>query len=163
MMINMFTEKIFLFIWWWFVLVAVLTCLDLLYWIYAAVVPGSRLSFVKALLNAHGLPRRENEWKLAGFVRKMLRPDGVFVLRLMADNAGEVITSQVVRRLWTEYIEKPESAAAAAAAGNAKPPAYDSHSPPEYNSPPPPPPPRPVARIFDDPDSHFGAAKPTPL
>lgn len=34
------------------------------------------------------------------FVRNVLRPDGVFILRIMSINAGDLITADIIVRLW---------------------------------------------------------------
>jgi hypothetical protein len=106
LMINMFNEQIFLFLWWWFLFVAAVTCLSTLYWFAVCVIPGFKVGFIRKMLNTHDLPRERNVDKVPDFVFKYVRPDGAFVLRLMCGNAGELVTSQVVCKMWENYLQE---------------------------------------------------------
>lgn len=48
--INLWNEKIFLFLWYWLVLVSTITCLNFIVWVYKALFRKSRESFVKKYL-----------------------------------------------------------------------------------------------------------------
>jgi hypothetical protein len=101
--INMFAEKIYLFVWWWFLLVAIVTILNFFYWIFVSFNSSNREKFVRDLLllgdESFGEPPKEDTVKK--FV-KILKPDGVFVLRLMCQNAGDLITYFVLKNLHYE-------------------------------------------------------------
>jgi hypothetical protein len=106
LMINMFNEKIFLFLWWWFVMLGVVTTASLLYWILFNFIPYYRTTFVRKMLETQGYPRKSNEGHVSEFVSSFIRPDGVFVLRLMSGNAGDMVTSQVVCKMWEDYLDE---------------------------------------------------------
>lgn len=40
LMINMFNEKIFIFLWFWFAIVAVISILSLVHWLLISFLPG---------------------------------------------------------------------------------------------------------------------------
>jgi hypothetical protein len=107
LMINMFNEKLYLFLWWWFLFVAVLNCLNFLYWLFISLIPSVRVNFVRKYLAAKGKldPTSPHGTKLRQFVNKVLRPDGVLVLRLISDNAGDVVTSKLVSGLWDKIYD----------------------------------------------------------
>uniref|UniRef100_A0AC34FKE4 Innexin n=1 Tax=Panagrolaimus sp. ES5 TaxID=591445 RepID=A0AC34FKE4_9BILA len=79
LMINMFNEKIFLFLWFWYFLLAGATVCSLLYWIYISIVPSS-----------------------------YLRQDGVFLLRMVAAHAGELPCYELSKALWFQFIDGKE-------------------------------------------------------
>ncbi|VDM51196.1 unnamed protein product [Toxocara canis] len=87
LMINMFNEKIYIFLWWWFVLVGVLSVLSLLYYLIALTVSTYQRDFVGKYLRCMGAISEQcnvrEERHLNDFVKKFLRPDGVFLLRLI--------------------------------------------------------------------------------
>ena len=41
------------------------------------------------------------------FVEKYLRPDGVFVLKLVAKNSTDLVVADIVAALWDNYRRKP--------------------------------------------------------
>uniref|UniRef100_A0A914HI00 Innexin n=1 Tax=Globodera rostochiensis TaxID=31243 RepID=A0A914HI00_GLORO len=89
LMINMFNEKVYLFVWWWLLLVGVATFLSFTYWLTT--------------------PRQNeddpNEKRAIGkFVNSYLRSDGVFLLRLISSNAGDLITTDIVFQLWHMFL-----------------------------------------------------------
>ncbi|VDO13983.1 unnamed protein product [Brugia timori] len=87
LMINMFNEKVYIFLWWWFVLVGTLSVLSLLYYVFALMLGSNQRQFVTRYLRCAGAisdfrdPKTEKY--LHDFVRRFLRPDGIFILRLI--------------------------------------------------------------------------------
>jgi hypothetical protein len=53
LMINMFNEKIYLFLWWWFLFVTIITILNFIYWLVASSIGTFRKEFLERMLNAH--------------------------------------------------------------------------------------------------------------
>lgn len=84
----MFNEKIFIYFWFWFLLVGVLSVLSLLYWIFATLLPGQRRNFISRYLRCTNaissiFPEYKEARMVDDFIRRYLRPDGVFLLRLI--------------------------------------------------------------------------------
>lgn len=50
---------------------------------------------------------------LEKFVHRALRNDGVFILRIIATNAGDLITTDIVAALWKMYLEEEKKRAIA--------------------------------------------------
>uniref|UniRef100_A0A915E4N9 Innexin n=1 Tax=Ditylenchus dipsaci TaxID=166011 RepID=A0A915E4N9_9BILA len=90
LMINMFNEKIFLFLWFWYFLLAGATVCSLFYWVFISTVPSRQLNFVgKYLTGIEGYKMVDSQ-SLRRFVFHFLRQDGVFLLRMVATHAGEL-------------------------------------------------------------------------
>jgi hypothetical protein len=109
LMVNMFNEKIYLFLWWWFVLVAVLTLLNAVWWIYVSLLRHNRIRFVDRYIRTIESIRSDTRrpvrtQTVAKFTRSRLRPDGVFVLRLISGNAGDVVATDVLAELWRRFL-----------------------------------------------------------
>ena len=64
----------------------------------------------KALDSLKEAPKKPDRMResvaVQDFVRSLLRPDGVFVLRLVAANAGDVIATEIVKQLFAGYVEE---------------------------------------------------------
>jgi len=50
--------------------------------------------------------RRENEARVREFTTDYLKQDGVFVMRLVGKNVGEVIAAEILFGLWTVYAKR---------------------------------------------------------
>ena len=55
LVINMFTEKIFIFLWLWFVLLFAFTSLNALFWMVTLIPRDARASFVGKFLDLAGI------------------------------------------------------------------------------------------------------------
>ncbi|KAI6198397.1 Innexin [Aphelenchoides fujianensis] len=100
-MINMFNEKIFVFLWFCFA-----------YWFFAIILKGSRRSYVQKYLRCTSAIReyptaREHDI-IDSFVRRFLRSDGVFLLRLIQTNGGDLLTGEILNAMFTRYRTKLE-------------------------------------------------------
>ncbi|KAL3082944.1 hypothetical protein niasHS_010746 [Heterodera schachtii] len=106
LMINMFNEKVYLFVWWWLLLVGIATLLNFFYWLTT---PRKNVPFIRQYLQVYHLLKKDdpNEKRAIGkFVNSFLRSDGVFLLRLIASNAGDLITTDIVFQLWHMFLKE---------------------------------------------------------
>uniref|UniRef100_A0A0R3S688 Innexin n=1 Tax=Elaeophora elaphi TaxID=1147741 RepID=A0A0R3S688_9BILA len=55
LMINMFNEKVYLFLWWWILLVIISTIASLIYWYCMSFIESQQYSFIAQYLRVYGL------------------------------------------------------------------------------------------------------------
>lgn len=100
--INMYNEKIYMFLWFWFVLVAFISCLDLLIWIVRYLVRSDKLKFLTNHLTFHDKSALDRQ-QVSKFYDTYLRQDGVFLLRLIAHNTNNITTTEIVCSLFDKW------------------------------------------------------------
>ena len=97
-----------------------MSVLSLIYWLFATTMSGWRVEFVSKYLRCTGTitehPSAREQQFIDGFVKELLRPDGVFLLRLIQTNGGDLLVGEIVTALYIKYItrfdyEKPGSRA----------------------------------------------------
>ena len=118
--INMINEKFFTFLWWWVLLVTLISAFSLISWCDRVFFPFSRYNFIssylesapewqtgeeKSLIEEVTPDRRATRLKqrVYAFVYSFLGQDGVFLLRLVAWNSGVGVTSALAATLYNEY------------------------------------------------------------
>ncbi|CAD5229285.1 unnamed protein product [Bursaphelenchus okinawaensis] len=110
LMINMFNEKIFVFMWFWFIFVGVLSVLSFFYWFFAITLRSQRRSFITKYLRCTSAigqyPSRTEQSLVNDLTIKFLRSDGVFLLRLIQTNGGDLLTGEIVSALYQHYQDK---------------------------------------------------------
>lgn len=122
LMINMFNEKIFLFLWFWFGIVAVLSLINFFNWIINSFNDHANQRLIISYLEkvdpqSFRSLSRQNQGR--DFIRRTLRPDGLFLIRLVAKNSGDLVTCQLIENLWRDYLAQEER----------RPPPYDEPVP----------------------------------
>ncbi|KAE9419475.1 hypothetical protein Angca_006650 [Angiostrongylus cantonensis] len=108
LMINMFNEKVYLFIWFWLLGIGIYTAGNFIYWCLQLLSDEKRISFVGCYLKVLKLVNEEDlshQRLLNKFVQRSLRADGVFILHLISKNAGDIITSDIIATLWKNFLE----------------------------------------------------------
>uniref|UniRef100_A0A915D005 Innexin n=1 Tax=Ditylenchus dipsaci TaxID=166011 RepID=A0A915D005_9BILA len=102
----------FHFLLFWFILVGVLSLMSFFYWFFAALVPGQQRGYVEKYLRCTGAisnyPSHREQRLVDDFIRKFLRPDGVFLLRLIQTNGGDLLVGEIVTSLFVRYRSKLE-------------------------------------------------------
>ncbi len=102
--INLFNEKIFIFIWFWFVLVALASIFSFLIWLARTVFRLDRVRYVKRHLRAMDKLDETDDTKISGrFVCSYLRQDGIFILRILGMNANDLLVSEILAELYSNY------------------------------------------------------------
>ncbi|XP_013415361.1 innexin unc-9 [Lingula anatina] len=106
--INLFNEKIYLFIWFWLIFVSAVTVFGFLTWL-AVFFVGERKEYIKKNLKLMGDYNTKDKDRFKKFVTEYLKVDGVFVCKLIQRNTNDVIVSEFVAELWDFYKNKPEN------------------------------------------------------
>ncbi|PIO67962.1 Innexin, partial [Teladorsagia circumcincta] len=90
LIINIFNEKIFIFLWFWYMMLALFTSGSFLYWLFVAVIPYPNRRFVKRHLEISEMPfdPAESDEDVRRFIDNYLKSDGVFVLRMLTLQSG---------------------------------------------------------------------------
>ncbi|VDD91640.1 unnamed protein product [Enterobius vermicularis] len=98
---------------WWLIFVGVLSILSLLYYLFALVFKGNQRYFVERYLRCSGAvsatPNLRENGQLSDFTDKYLRPDGVFLLRLIETNGGDLLVGEITTALFERYKTKTEN------------------------------------------------------
>ncbi|PIO72374.1 hypothetical protein TELCIR_05704, partial [Teladorsagia circumcincta] len=94
----------------WFILVGILSVISLIYWVVALVGTNFQRGFVTKYLRCMGEiseePTRVEEEKVSGFVRNYLTSDGVFLLRLIQTNGGDILAGEIIASMFRQYNER---------------------------------------------------------
>uniref|UniRef100_A0A914HTL3 Innexin n=1 Tax=Globodera rostochiensis TaxID=31243 RepID=A0A914HTL3_GLORO len=100
LMINMFAEKIFIFLWLWFFVFFVISCLNLLFWIHRIFSMRSKETMIFEALRLQNV--RPNRQNVRIFISNFLKLDGIVVLRLIDANTGHIHMADIAHHLkWT--------------------------------------------------------------
>uniref|UniRef100_A0A1I8JHV5 Innexin n=1 Tax=Macrostomum lignano TaxID=282301 RepID=A0A1I8JHV5_9PLAT len=88
--VNLFNEKIFVFLWFWYLVISAANIVSLLYWLLYCL-PFKQYDFIDSYLSTSDKYHGERDSAaLQEFVNRHLRNDGVFLLRLIASNSGHL-------------------------------------------------------------------------
>ncbi|KAA0189704.1 Innexin [Fasciolopsis buskii] len=107
--VNMLNEKLYIFLWYWTGLVAICTAISIPLWMIRLGILRNRMHFIKKFLRINEQFQRADKLLLKSFTQEFLRHDGVFLLRMISMNSGDVITSEVIKELWRMYCTKQSS------------------------------------------------------
>ncbi len=106
--INMYNEMIYTFLWFWMVFVAVVTAISFITWLLRACMRQDRIRYVQNHLRlAVRLKTNDDVRASEKFVKSYLRPDGVFILRLIGHNTNHLTVTEIVAHLWDKWERRP--------------------------------------------------------
>lgn len=127
--INLFNEKIFIFIWFWLCLVSFMSVYSFFYWL-TTFTSSARMSFIKRYLKVndrltyvshhhqyHSSSTSSSSSTmidikiLEAFLFEYLRHDGVFLLRIVKKNTNDIVVGELVCALWDNFKRYPKFAA----------------------------------------------------
>ncbi|OAF70140.1 hypothetical protein A3Q56_02039 [Intoshia linei] len=108
--INLFNEKIYLVIWFWFLFLVLLTSVNLISWLCSSFIRSDYKFIEKIFLRKMAFSQQEyiNENSLKIFVQDYLKPDIIFLLRLFSKNTSYFTMVRVVKELYQMSLKKPK-------------------------------------------------------
>ena len=99
---NVFIEKIFVFLWAWFVLIAFLNLLSLIKWLNLLIFRGAYVkNALKWPLNEFYEPNKD---LFNSFVNEYLTSEGFLAIVLIQSNTNSWNSRLILRSLWTMYV-----------------------------------------------------------
>ena len=106
--INLLNEKIYIFLYFWMLLLAILTFFSLLRWTLFSSSRRQRYHYIKKKIITgcaafDKVGRRSQKDAIKDFVDNYLRQDGVFLLRLISDNVDNITTDDLILQVWRQY------------------------------------------------------------
>nr|ABI30950.1 smedxin-11 [Schmidtea mediterranea] len=104
--INILNEKIYIFLFLWIWLLIVLSIVYLLNWIYIICFRCPKQNMIKLYLKGKNVLTKLEEPIIDKFITEFIRLDGIFLLKMIRINAGDVLTACVVENLWSIYKAK---------------------------------------------------------
>lgn len=108
--INMLNEKIFIFLWAWFLFLAICTLANFLYWIWVIFLPYHRSKMVLRYLKVRQMTEEKKD-RIDDFILNFLQLDGVLVLKFIRSQVGDLVAAQIAGFMWQEYRKSPLSGA----------------------------------------------------
>ncbi|CAD5118918.1 unnamed protein product [Dimorphilus gyrociliatus] len=99
--INLFNEKLFLFIWFWIVVVIFILVISFVKHFSFAVT--NQLAYVNKHLKFTKYRVLSDDENLRRFAVNYLAVDGVFILRIIGSNTNSLIVTEIVKELWEHY------------------------------------------------------------
>lgn len=109
LVINIFNEKIFVLLWFWYLILLFSSAVSFVQWFIVLVFPCFSKWFVKqhlalsTLQNFNQRNSRREDADVAKFVTQYLHKDGVFVLRMVSSHAGIIFATDLVQALYEAY------------------------------------------------------------
>ncbi|CAI2352102.1 unnamed protein product [Caenorhabditis sp. 36 PRJEB53466] len=109
LLLNLFTEKIFVFLWAWYILLGAFTVANFCSWLFAVFNDTYNEHFILNHLEMSETPfdkdNLENREHVSRFISIYLGTDGLFLLQLIAQHADVVFTTELIAALFKSYIE----------------------------------------------------------
>lgn len=109
--INLFNEKIFIFIWFWLVFVAFLSSYSVIKWIAFHIMHNNKVHYIKKYLKAQNQIQTAFDKKLCvQFARHYLRNDGIFLMYMISKNSTSIVVTDLIAELWKKFKERHQQA-----------------------------------------------------
>ena len=101
---NMYTEKIYLILWYWMLFVALASAIGFVTCLLRLISHHDKTVYVKNHLNKTN--DEINEHDLEGFINYYLGPDGMFLMRQIGHFTNVITVSGIMTELYTRFLKK---------------------------------------------------------
>ncbi len=105
--VNLYTEIMFVFLWFWMSLMLILSVIAFLIWFIKVIFISDRYRFIESSLVISGRinrERKDDREKCLNFVRHYLHIDGVFVMRLIRHNTNGITANEIIASVWDNWL-----------------------------------------------------------
>lgn len=103
--INLFNEIVFLLLWWWLIFVIIVTLYSFVKWFIGITHENERLRLIRKHLDLMKKTTGRSDDHLKKFTHSYIKPDGWFIISLVAKNTNTITAAECVCSLWEKYEE----------------------------------------------------------
>ncbi|XP_018655553.1 putative innexin [Schistosoma mansoni] len=126
--INMFNEKIYIFLWLWIAIITMVTIISILIWLIRLTIKKYQTTYIyhylvvsiqSQLLDKyynHSLDcmgcniqlhnhHNNKDIRIDYFIKKFVKNDGYFLLHMIRDNIGDIVTGEILNQWWHMFID----------------------------------------------------------
>jgi len=109
LLLNMFNEKVYIGLWFWFIMLGVANVLGIVVWILRIGIHHDRVLFLRNHLRADKRVSRPTSKRDRYRIEKFsdyLQQDGIFLLRLISANTNAIVTTEVTGAVWEDWMDR---------------------------------------------------------
>ncbi|XP_055870422.1 innexin unc-9-like [Biomphalaria glabrata] len=106
--LNIFLEKMFLVLWFLLAFMLAANLFSFTKWCYQLLSQRKRTEFITkytGMIPSGSMEHLVTEKSLKHLVRRYLKADGVFVLKMVESNTTDLLTVDLIRQVWLQYTE----------------------------------------------------------
>uniref|UniRef100_A0A7E4VEL1 Innexin n=1 Tax=Panagrellus redivivus TaxID=6233 RepID=A0A7E4VEL1_PANRE len=107
LVINIFNEKIFIFLWFWYIFLLCFTLGSFFYWCIVAFCPCYNIGYISKHLEMSTEPFSFDDSgcqrQVRKFVRTYLKADGMFAIRMLSTYSGVIFGTELVSALFRRF------------------------------------------------------------
>lgn len=97
--INLFNQQVFTIIWLWYLFVLAFNIVMFFSWLQKAV-PSKAKKWISKRVNLINRTMSSKKIRLEHFLGKYLEADGLFMIRMIANNTSDYVATDVIHNLW---------------------------------------------------------------
>ena len=103
--INLFNQQIFTMIWCWYMFLLAWNIINLISWTLKSLPTRARRWNLRRimLINKKIVERKK---RINHFLRTYLSMDGLFIIRMIANNTSDYVATDVIHQLWCQHADK---------------------------------------------------------
>lgn len=102
--LNFYNEKIFLILWFWFCLLAIITFFSMMSWLYLILWKRNNYRFVmKYLKLGKDTMTTFDKKEVDSLANEKLRSDGCFLVRLIGMNSSDIVVVDILKKMFLFY------------------------------------------------------------
>ena len=101
--INMLNEKIYIFLWFWITCGIAIQSVAIVTWLLRMATTRERRRFIKKYLSILSDVDNQERRLASRFINQFLRHDGVFLLRMIAFNVGDLTAAELIQEVWNNW------------------------------------------------------------
>ncbi|XP_029657666.1 innexin unc-9-like [Octopus sinensis] len=101
--INLFSEAIFAFYWFWLIMAVCFNAFSLCKWVWYSLFKSDSINYIRKHIRDELIDEGDMYSTLRDFVLNYLRSDGVFAMRLISHNSTDIVVTDLVSAMYENF------------------------------------------------------------